>query len=321
MWLVIAILAYFINAGVYTADKFILSRKIHSSVVYAFMVGVWSVFNLVLLPIDPWVPSFPQLMLDLSGGFLFLIAMIAWYKALHQSEATRVVPVVGALTPIFSFLLSYLFLGEAFDFQQMMAFIILVIGGVLISIKQPKTSIFDKFTEKFTAAFGNILGEMNAELRPVRRILINSAISAFCFASYYVLMKYIYLNQPFVGSFVWSRMGTFIGALLIFVVPMWRRSIIEHQKSSSTPENIVFFFSVRFLAAMAFIMLNWAISLGNVAMVNALQGTQYLFLIILVLVVSARYPHLLKEEMGKSVLLQKIMGILLVSLGLYVLVF
>ena len=47
MWLTIAIGAYFINAGVYTADKFLLSKKIHSSISYAFYVGVWSIFNII----------------------------------------------------------------------------------------------------------------------------------------------------------------------------------------------------------------------------------------------------------------------------------
>ena len=107
MWLFIAIFSYFLNAGVYVADKFLLSKKIHSSIVYAFYVGIWSVGNFILLFFDPWVPKFPILLLDLSAGFLFLFTLIFWYKALHQSEATRVVPIVGALTPVFSFIFSF----------------------------------------------------------------------------------------------------------------------------------------------------------------------------------------------------------------------
>ena len=122
MWLIITVSAYFINAGVYVADKFLLSKKIHSSIAYAFYVGVWSVFNVGLLWFWPWTPNLRELTLDLLAGFLFLITLVFWYKALHQSEASRVVPIVGALVPIFSFILSFVFLGETLSQQQFLAF-------------------------------------------------------------------------------------------------------------------------------------------------------------------------------------------------------
>ncbi|NCQ16184.1 hypothetical protein GW814_00845, partial [Candidatus Falkowbacteria bacterium] len=96
MYLLLAVFAYFINAGVYVADKFLLSKKIHSSIAYAFYVGIWSVFNLALLWFWPWSPNARELTLDLLAGFLFLVTLVFWYKALHQSEASRVVPIVGA---------------------------------------------------------------------------------------------------------------------------------------------------------------------------------------------------------------------------------
>ena len=131
-WLIVTIASYFINAGVYVGDKFLLSKKIHSSIAYAFYVGIWSILNFVLLIFAPWVPGPRELMIDLFAGALFLLTLVFWYKALHQSEATRVVPIVGALVPIFSFILSFLFLGETLNQSQLVAFFILIAGGVLI---------------------------------------------------------------------------------------------------------------------------------------------------------------------------------------------
>ncbi|MDA3840549.1 MAG: EamA family transporter [Patescibacteria group bacterium] len=320
MWIFIAISAYFINAGVYVADKFLLSKKIHSSISYAFFVGIWSVFNFLILPLDFWIPTFQEFSLDILAGLLFLITLIVWYKALHQSEATRVIPVVGALTPIFSFALSYIFFGEVFSERQFLAFIILVIGGIMISVKQTKIYILKEVSEKFRSIFGDVLGHVHAQYRPTRRLIVNSMASALLFASYYVLMKYIYSSQPFIGGFVWSRLGTFVGVLLMLFVADWRRKIVEQQKGQKSPKNMGFFFGVRLLAALAFILLNWSISLGNVAMINALQGIQFSFLIILVLVMSKKYPNILDEEMGRGVMFQKGVGVVLISLGLYVLV-
>jgi drug/metabolite transporter (DMT)-like permease len=319
IWLFIAIIAYFINAGVYVADKFLLSKKFHSSITYAFYVGIWSIFNLFLLAFDPWLPSLHELAIDLLAGLLFVFTLVFWYKALHQSEATRVVPIVGALTPIFSFILSFVFLGEDFDAKQFLVFVILVAGGALISVKRTKIYFWSSLSNRLREVFDNVLGGIHASYRPARRLLVNSIISALFFAGYYVLMKYIYLEQPFVGSFVWSRLGSFLGVLCFLLVPYYRDAIRGHQAHNKSPKNLFGFLVVRFLAAIAFIMLNWAISLGNVAMVNALQGVQFLFLMLIVLVMSAKFPRILREEAGRGILLQKITGIAMVSAGLYLL--
>ncbi|MFH1661578.1 MAG: EamA family transporter [Candidatus Falkowbacteria bacterium] len=320
MWLIPAIASYFINAGVYAADKFLLSKKIHSSITYAFYVGIWSVFNIFLLAFDPWTPTLRELGIDLLAGLLFLITLIFWYKALHQSEATRVVPIVGALIPIFSFLFSYLFLGQSLTQQQFLAFFILINGGILISVRHTKFWETKVIMEKFKVLFGNFFGLIHAEYRPARRLILNSIVSALFFAVYYVLIKYIYINQPFIGGFVWSRMGSFLGVILILFIPGWRRRIVKHQKGAKTPKNLFFFLSVRLLAAFAFIMLNWSISLGNVALINSLQGVQYVFLFFIVLFLSTKYPKILKEELGGGVLLQKIIGATLIATSLYMLV-
>ncbi len=319
MWLYVAVTAYFINAGIYIADKFLLSKKIHSSIAYAFYVGVWSVFSLVLLLFDPWLPNFRQLILDLIVGFLYLVTLVFWYKALHQSEATRVVPIVGALVPVFSFILSLVFLGETLSERQLLAFCILIIGGILISIKHTKFYEISRVKEKFKNVFGNFLGGIHAGYRPSQRLIINSTVSALFFAIFYVLIKYVYSHQPFIGGFVWSRLGSFLGAFLIFSVPAWNKLIRKSRKETLGFKNLFFFLSVRIFGTLAFIFLNWAISLGNVALINSLQGTQYVFLFFLVLFLSARHPKVLKEELGGGVLLQKVLGILLISIGLYML--
>ncbi|MBI4778977.1 hypothetical protein HY797_00805, partial [Candidatus Falkowbacteria bacterium] len=231
--------------------------------------------------------------------------------------ASRVVPIVGALVPIFSFILSFVFLGEILSKQQLLAFIILICGGVLISIKHTKVYSYQKVITRFREIIGEIVGDVPAGAQPTSRILVNSAVAAVFFAVYYVLMKYIYLNQPFVGSFVYSRLGSFIGVMLMLFVPDWRRIIFEQQKGAKTPKNLFYFLTVRLFAAAAFIMINWAISLGNVAIVNALQGVQYLFLFLIILLISTRFPKVLSEQLGSGVFLQKLIGTLMVCLGLY----
>ncbi|MFH1232875.1 MAG: EamA family transporter [Patescibacteria group bacterium] len=317
MWLFVTIGAYFVNAGVYVADKFLLSKKVHSSIAYAFYVSIWSIFNIFLLFLSPWMPNLREMALDLLAGFLFLVTLVFWYKALHQSEASRVVPIVGALVPIFSFIFSFIFLNEELNQQQFIAFVILICGGILISIKQTKLYSYQQVSSKIKKIWGELLGNLHASYQPTSRLLINSIFSAIFFAAYYVLMKYIYSYQPFIGSFVWSRFGSFIGALLILLVPDWRYLIVSQQKGAKTSKNMFFFLTIRLLAAGAFIAINWAISLGTVAIVNALQGVQYLFLFLIILIISVKFPKILNERLGGGVLVQKLIGTIMICLGLY----
>jgi len=324
MWILVATISYFLNAGVHVADKFLLSKKIHSSIVYAFYVGIWSIGNFILLFLDPWVPGPYELTLDLLAGFLFLFTLVFWYKALHQSEATRVVPIVGALTPIFSFIFSYLFLGAHLSVEQLAAFIVLIAGGLLISIKRTRIHLFKEVTSRVKNILGNTFGKFSVELRPTRRLILNSILAAACFAAYYVFIKYIYSHtgQPFIGAFVWSRLGSFLGVLSILLVPNWRKLIKDSKTTEhKSPKQLTFFLGVRLAAAAAFIMLNWAVSLSdNVSLINALQGTQYAFLLLLILLLSAKFPKIIDEEVGRGVIFQKAIGVVLVSLGLYLLV-
>jgi drug/metabolite transporter (DMT)-like permease len=118
-----------------------------------------------------------------------LFTLVFWYKALHQSEATRVVPIVGALTPIFSFIFSYLFLGAHLSPQQFAAFIVLIAGGLLISIKRTRMHMATEVWNRVKNICGDVVGEFAVEMRPTWRLILNSVIAAACFAAYYVFIK------------------------------------------------------------------------------------------------------------------------------------
>jgi drug/metabolite transporter (DMT)-like permease len=115
-------------------------------------------------------------------------------------------------------------------------------------------------------------------------------------------------------------MGSFIGALALLLIPSYRHLIFEKKRRTEAVHSLPLFLSIRLLAVIAFILLNYAIALGNVALINALQGVQYVFLIFIILILSEQYPKILREEMSRKILLQKFIGVLMVSVGLYLLI-
>ena len=81
----------------------------------------------------------------------------------------------------------------------------------------------------------------------------------------------------------------------------------------------LFFISNKTLSAVAFVMLNYSIMLGPVAIINALQGVQYASVFVLVLILSNFYPKIVKESFSAKIMFRKLLGIILVSVGVMVL--
>jgi len=311
-WLIFAISAYFINAVNAVIDKFLLgepqgarlakSGKIPEPIVYSFYVGLLSIFALIIVPFAPsgfiW-PGTYQFLLSIAVGSAFLLALIAYFTVMKRNEASRVVPVIGGFTPIFVFLLSYVILGERLDKLQMLAFLLLVIGGVLMSLRKNNKKRLIRFSiEDFEIV----------------------VISAFLFAIFYVGMKLIFAYQPFVSGFVWSRMGSFLTALGMLLFAENRRKIFHTAKTIEFKIGGLFVFN-KASAGLAFLLQNLAISLGSVIFVNAVQGVQYVFLFGLTTLISKKAPQILEEQITPAALLQKVFAILLISIGLLVLAF
>ena len=73
---------------------------------------------------------------------------------------------------------------------------------------------------------------------------------------------------------------------------------------------------------MANVLQNWAISLAPlvyIAVINALQGVQYVFLLIFAVLLSVKFPQILREEISGNIIFQKAVAILVIALGLAIL--
>ncbi len=320
-WLIAAISAYFILAVVFLVDKYLLTKAIPNPKVYAFYVGALGISVLVLAPfVGFYVPEISQLILGVLSGVFFIYGLFWLYKTLKLFEPSRVVPAIGGLTPFFVFGFIYIFtLGqETLSLKELAAFILLVLGSIFITIKKEKLASF--------------------------RSLKFSALTAFLLALSFVLVKYVYLVQPFWNGFIWRCIGGFLTAACFFVFfPDVRKEIFRARSSKERGEEsrvsfygkenlqtgksiktAVIFLSNQAAGAGATILQNWAIALAPliyIPFVNALQGTQYAFLFVMAIILSLRSPEILKEEISREVVLQKIIAIILIGAGLALLAF
>jgi drug/metabolite transporter (DMT)-like permease len=300
-WLTVALSAYFLLAVVFLVDKYLLTAAIPNPKVYAFYVGTLGISALLLAPfIGFYLPEKSQLILSLLSGFFFVYGLFWFYKTLRLFEASRVVPAVGGLTPLFTLGLIYFFSSgqETLPSGGLLAFVFLVAGSILLNLKKGKLISLESL--KF------------------------SALAAFLLSLSFVSVKYVYLSQPFWNGFIWRSVGGFLTALFfLFLFPEIRREILK-KKEKIPRKTATVFLTNQAAGAAGNILQNWAVALAPLAyvpLVNALQGIQYVFLLILAAVVSSKFPAILKEETSWEIIFQKTLAILLMAAGLAILAF
>lgn len=298
-WILILVIAHIFYAAVFILDKYILTKPMPNAIVYSFWVGALGIFVLVLIPIGTLIPNNTFIMPNGSEVFWSIIAgiaqiwaMIVFYNALNKSEVTRLIPLVGGLSSVFILILNSITINEFLSSNQLIAFALLVLGSLIISVN--KNNFFNK------GVFGS------------------AVLSSFLFAVFWVITKYLFLGTNFVSGLVWVRIGVAIIALLL-LFSRKNREVIFSKTKEAQPKTTGFFMLSRILNVAGSLFLYGAVFLGSVVLVNALQGLQYVFILILALILFKKIPSL-KEQFNREFLLQKIVAILLICLGLGLLV-
>ena len=295
LWFFLALIAYFFGAVTGLLDKFLLKQRATTQpLVYSFYIGILSGFSLILAPLGLTWPGISFVSLALFTGLILFLSIWAFFKALDINEPSRVFTLLGGLTPVLVLILSMIFLGEHLSRTQLFSFVFLVLGGTLIYWK---------------------VGHMRkSPVVGLKFIVLNVFLTAIAL----VLIKYLYSWEIFVNAFIWTRLGIFLGALFLLISATNRRLILNGGRQSKDAFSALLV-SEKLLAGIAALMLNLAIALSSVTLVNAMQGVQYAFLLILILVFSKRFPFLFEEKMSRAVIVQKIIAVFLIAVGLIML--
>jgi len=297
-WPLVAILGYLCSAIVALFDKYLLGGPISNPKVYSFYIGILGILVLVLAPFVGFlIPSFLQIVLSLLAGALSIFSLFIFLKAVKLFEVSRVVTTIGAMTPFFVLGLTLLFTKKIFNPTHLLTFLLLISGSFLINWEKEKRINF--------------------------RCLQLSVLATILFSLAFLLSKFVYLTQPFWSGFIWIRIGGFLTALFFLFSREVREELFEKRLSFKAKIGGIFLLGQTF-GASSVILQSWAITLvplGFLAFINALEGTKYIFLLIFVIFLSLRFPQIIKEEISKKILFQKIIAILLIGGGLALLAF
>jgi len=296
LWLIVIIVAYFFYSLSSLGDKLVLSHA-QKPKVYLLYVGMLSLLVLLFIPFTGFaLPSLGGLFWIMCTSIVFMVGLYALYSATERFEVSRVIPLIGALQPIMVLGLSWVFFRELIAPHHLAAFVILFLASIVISFeKNPHVT---------------------------KSLLKISVLAAFLAALNFVVSKMVFLREPFLQGVIWVGLFNFGFSLLLFFDSRVRKEIFVH-KSHFKKKTLFLVVGTQAAGGLAGLLQNFSISLApasSLSLLNALRGVQYVFLFILSLIFSVLLPKILKEEISKKAVIQKLVAILMIVGGLVILV-
>lgn len=298
-WFLIALIPPAVWAATNHFDKYLLSKYFKGGGVGALMVFS-SIIGVCLLPFIYWlhpevIRTFnPRFLLISLNGFFYVLAVLPYFYALLKDE-TSVAAALFQMIPIFSYVLAFFVLGETLSINQLFGGLVIITGAVLITL-----DLTDRKKIRFKK---EIFGLM--------------ALSCLLFAINFLFFKFFAIQYSFWVTSFWEYVGfaIFASLLLLFVAP-YRREFVNVLKKNSLAVlgingvneiiNIVAKVSFNIASLMTPITLIWIV-----------DGLQPFFIFLYGVLLTVFFPNISKEDISKRVLTQKILAILVMFVGVY----
>ncbi len=306
-WLLLATLGQFIGAIVVFLDKYIVTdaKVLPRPFVYAFysclLTGFWVViYFLGYIPglTELGIPNFSsiekptiQVMgMSFLAAYTFFMALVSFYDALRQSEAVNVMPIVGAISALSTFGMSYFFLEVALSNSFVWGVIILILGTMLV-----------------------------AQVIPQRTTLLVMVHSGFFFGFHYITMKGLFMETNFNDGFFWSRVCLVLFALSLLMVPSYYKKITEQTNQTSRKAGVLVVITKIMAGISAFLLLK-ATDLGDVTVVQALDGLKFVFILFIGVVFSHLLPDsVVRTEQRPQEVVRQILYVAVITVGFFIL--
>jgi drug/metabolite transporter (DMT)-like permease len=297
-WFFIALVAPILWSFSNHIDKYIVSRySTHKSKVGGLIIH--TAFSAILvLPIVYLIhPAIFNIRISsiyalIIAGFLNILAILFYLYAINNEEESIVIPFFQ-LIPVFGYILGYLVFGETLNTKQIIAGLIILFGVVILSINFNKKS-------KSKIKIG---------------LVLLMASSSLLYALYFVVFKFVAIEENFWTSMFWEEIGMLIiGVLLFLLVKSYRLDF-----NSLVKNYTLKLFSVNMLNEYVYsagsFFYNFALLLAPVTMVLLVNAYQPVFVLIIGVALTLFLPKISVEEISGRNFAQKVFAIAVIVLG------
>jgi drug/metabolite transporter (DMT)-like permease len=300
-WFLIALGAPFLWAVVNIADNFMVSKfsqkeKERSSgglVLFSSLIGIFIALGIFIFTPNIFGIIFLDKLLLIIAGGLSVVWIILYLYAIEIEDISVIVPWFLTV-PIFGYFLGYIFLGETLTLHQILGSIIVFLGLILISI--------DFFEKK--------------EKRGVKKQIIIYMLSAsFIVAISGIIFKYVTIEGNFWVSSFWEYIGLGgVGLILYMFVPKYRNEFMNMNRMGGRKIFLINIVS-ELITIFGNLLTNFALLLAPVAMVYLVGSFQPAIVLLLIIIGTKFFPHIIKENISHKILIQKIVAITIMVIG------
>jgi len=185
--------------------------------------------------------------------------------------------------------------------RPLLALTFLIIGGVLVTLRQYEDGKLEWGDMVLTVggAFGIALGLVFADV-------------AFKVQGFAGELAW----KGFLSGFTWILAGYFLAALIVFLSARKKIITVDY----ATKANVFWFITEKMMGSGGLTLIKYAISLVGATFVNAFEGVKQFFVLIIAAILSRWHPEILKEELEGAILWQKILAVIMIFIGIFLLI-
>lgn len=298
----ISILACFLWAITNHIDKFMITGIDQSkNSIKVLLIFSTFVAGIILIPIWLILGRFEinistiSLISVLSASVIYILATVLYFKAMEKNDASIVV-VMFQMIPVFSYVLALILFKENLTAHQIIGSLIIISSAIIIS--------FD-FNEK------------NSKKKLYALLLMT--ISSLCYSIYFILFDIGIRNSSYYSCAFWYQIGFLIMGLVLLCIKSFRIPFVNAIKNNGK-RYLTLNITNESLNLIANLLVNFANTMIPIALVNVLNGFQSTFVFILGILGTIFIPKYIKEDLRRSVVIQKVICIILGIIGLIILV-
>jgi transporter family protein len=298
-WLSFALMGtlFFSIAGV--LDKFMLNSYAGSSkgliVCQALAQQLFTIPIILIIGVNF---IYPQSIWALIAGSFQILPTLFYFKAMQVEEVSKVAA-LEYVYPVFVLIGSVFFLGENFELRSCAGGLLLLAGSILIS------------TKRKDSMSSGALSSLSPAIKPFMFYWIFTAI-------YFISMKYLLITFDEWHLYTWSSLGSLMGVIPLISIQSTRHEVVGYfEKGNLAIGALISAESLQFLGIIFSI---FAYGIGSISLVTSIGALQPIITIFLIIAAGFFMPGLmdvLKENMGRSALMQKALSFAVVIMGLY----
>lgn len=292
-WLWYAILAYAVYSVTNFTDKFLLEKRVKDPMSVTILNGsLYLLLGTLLFFISgAHILSITNTILLIGGGTFLTFYMIPYFKALTLEDTSRVVPLF-LFYPVFTLLFSVLFLHESLRFFEIVGFFLILLGGFVIGTEKISLQIFS-----------------------LRKALFLMVLASFFYTLSNVIFKFVTVNN-FWTNFSYLTWGSAVGCIIL-LLKKENRLVVKEQLHGITWNTICILIINSSLNLLAEFLAFYAISVGPVGLVSAVNGVQPFIVLLYGIILTFLFPKIIKEDIKKETVLIKIIASVMLFIGIY----